>query len=234
MFNADGDQFFKRILANWFLFTMFSIFSVVVQPKALAAPLAVCVVILTYWSVVCAFRTERFSQYATLRLFYTVALVPVMASTLLLMVLHKDFSLSPVLAISIGCIPLLVAGVSYFFMTFWNSPESSLVVHGESVEVVEVPRKGNTALGGVAAVGGSLSFPLFQQYDSAYLFMVSVLVLVSLYMIISNRVNICSLRTLKERELREKCRFTFSNIDEIRKRRTTSLLGRILSVKVEH
>ncbi|MFQ6575870.1 hypothetical protein [Pseudomonas sp. UM16] len=231
MFSVEPERFFVKLFAGWCLFTMFAVSSVVLNFTLLIVPAVVGVLALTYWTVECAFRTERFSTYVTLRLFYSLSVTPMVAFVLLLALMHKHSQSTSLLSVSISCVPLLVTAVAYVWVGTLKNKRSPLVVRGQRVEVIEVEWANNTLLGGASAVIGSLLFPVFQVYNIAYALLLIVLIAVSLYMVLSNKANISALRALKQQEARDRCHYTFMNIEEIREKRAASLLGRIFAVR---
>jgi hypothetical protein len=232
MFSVEAERFFVKLFAGWCLFTMFAISSVVLNFKLLIVPAVVGVLALSYWTVNCAFRTERFSTYATLRLFYSLSVTPMVAFALLLTLMHKQSKSTSLVAVGISCVPLIVTAAAYLWVRALKSKHSPFVVRGQRVEVMEAEWANHTILGGVSAAIGGLLFPLFQAYNIAYSLLLIVLIAVSLYMVLSNKANVAALRALKQQEAREGRHYTFMNIEDIREKRAASLLGRIFAVRV--
>ena len=230
MFSVEPERFFVELFAGWCLFTMFALSSVVLNFTLLIVPAVVGVLTLTYCTVACAFRSERFSTYATVRLFYSLSVSPMVAFVLLLALMHKQSKSTSLVAVSISCMPLIVTAAAYVWMRALKNKRSPFAVRGQRVEVLEVEWVNHRVLGGVSAAIGGLLFPVFQAYSIAYLLLLIVLIAVSLYMVFSNRANISALRALKQQEARDRCHYTFMNIEAIREKRAASLLGRIFAV----
>lgn len=230
MFSVEPERFFVKLFAGWCFFTMFALSSVVLNFTLLIVPAVVGVLTLTYYTVACAFRSDRFSTYATLRLFYSLSVTPMVAFVLLLALMHKQSKPTSLIAVSISCVPLIVTAAAYVWMMALKNKRSPFVVRGQRVEVLEVECVNQRVLGSVSAAIGGLLFPVFQAYSIAYSLLLIVLIAVSLHIVLSNNANISALRALKQQEARDRCHYTLMNIEEIREKRAASLLGRIFAV----
>jgi len=231
MFSVVPEKFFVRIFAGCFLFSMFALSSAVLNPALLLAPAIIFILFLVWWSVDCAFRTESFSKYVTLRMFYSLSLPPALAFALLLALMHKELKSTSLFAVVVSCVPLVITAILYFLVRAFYDHKCTLVVCGQRVEIKEVEPKNQAVLAGVLAAIGGLLFPVFQLYEVAYSLLVIALIGASLYMVLWNRANISALRALKEQEVRARCHYTFMNIEEIREKRAASLIGRLFASK---
>ncbi|MHC2148410.1 hypothetical protein GPJ81_10545 [Pseudomonas alkylphenolica] len=233
MFAAEAESFFSRILATWFFFTMFAFFAAALLPGLLTVPAVIACMGLTYWCVDCAYRTERFGRFAAFRLFSILGLAPVIGFVCALMTASKELKLGPLLSVAFGCIPVIIAVVAYLAVYQWCGQHNDLVVRGQRVEVAEVaPRRGSTVmLSGLAAGLSSMIYPMVKSHNISTVALVLAVVALSLFVIFYYRNNIAAFRELKERETRERCHYTFMNVEEIRERRVASLLGRIFAVR---
>ncbi|MNJ42165.1 hypothetical protein D3C77_371200 [compost metagenome] len=233
MFAIEAENFFSRILATWFFFTMFAFFAAALLPGLLTVPAVIACIGLAYWCIECAYRTERFGRFAAFRLFSILGLAPVIGFVCALMTASKELKLGPVISVAFGCIPVIIAVIAYVAVYQWRSQQDNLVVRGQRVEVTEVaPRGRNTVLlSGLAAGLSSMIYPVFKSHNVSTAALVSAVVAISLFVIFYYRNNIAAFRELKEREAREHCHYTFMNIEEIREKRAASLLGRIFAVR---
>ncbi|WP_422418958.1 hypothetical protein [Pseudomonas sp. GZD-222] len=231
MFAVESERFFLKIFSAWFLFSMLLVFSAGIQPVVLILPVVIAVLVLTYWSVDCAYRTERFSRYATFRLISNLALAPAIAFVMTLAVSHIELKLGPLASVALSSVPLIIAGAAYAVMYAWRSKHSSLHVRGQRVVVVESAQQHHWGVGAVGAGLGSLLYPVFEAHNTSYSVVVFISIVLSLFMVFYHRSSISALRGLKEKESRERCHYTFMNIEEIREKRAASLLGRIFAVR---
>ncbi|AMB86284.1 hypothetical protein AWM79_13615 [Pseudomonas agarici] len=233
MFNVEPHRYLASIWGAWFLFTMLAVFSAGVVPSVLTIPAAAFVIWVTFWCVDCAYRTERFSKYASLRLFTNLGVAPGFAFLMALVATYKQFKLGLGMSILISCMPLAVCMIVYFLLCVWRNPRSSLVVRSQRVEVVEPNQENRWALGAVGGGLGILIYPVFHAYRSPALLLVFLFIVIALFMFFYHRTSISSLRTLKDQEAREHQEYTFMNVEELRSRRATSWIGRIFATKVD-
>lgn len=233
MFHIEPHRFFSRIFGAWFLFTMLAVFSAGIQPTTLILPAVIVVLGLSYWCVNCAYRTERFSKYASLRLFTNLAVAPGFAFVMALVTCYKQLKLDPVTSLLLSSIPIILALVVYAALYGWRSSRSPLIVRGERVEVIEAVQENHWRLGAVGAGLGTLVYPVFHAYKSSSSMLVFLFIVISLFMLFYHRSSIAALRTLKEQESRERRYFTFMNVEEIREKRAASLIGRMFTARAD-
>ncbi|OUM07628.1 hypothetical protein BW686_09210 [Pseudomonas syringae] len=233
MFNIEPHRYLTSIGGAWFLFALLAVFSAGVVPSALTIPAAVFVMWITYWCVDCAYRTEQFSKYASLRLFTNLGVAPGFAFLMALVVTYKQFKLGLGMSVLISCMPLVVCAIVYSLLCVWRSPGRSLVVRSQRVEVVEPHQENRWALGAVGGGLGILTYPVFHAYRSPALLLVFLFMVIALFMLFYHRTSISSLRRLKDQEAREHQEYTFVNVEELRSRRAASWIGRIFSTKVD-
>lgn len=231
MFHSEPHRYLATIWGAWFLFTMIAVFSAGVVPSVLTIPAAVFVLWVTYWCFDCAYRTERFSKYASLRLFTNLGIAPGFAFLMALVATYKQFKLGLGLSLLISCMPLVFCTIVYSSLCIWRSPRKSLVVRSQRVKVVEPNQENRWALGAVGGGFGVLIYPVFHAYRSPALLLVFLFIVIALFMLFYHRTSISSLRTLKDQEAREHQEYTFMNVEELRSRRAASWIGRIFASK---
>lgn len=231
MFSVEPSRYTSTIFGTWFIFTMLAVFSAGILPRVLTIPAVGAVIWLTCWCVDCAYRTERFSKYATLRLFTNLAFAPGFASLLLLVITCKQYKLGVGFAILLSCMPLILAALIYLALYQIRSARSCLVVSSQRVEVVESAQPNQWRLGAVGAGLGTLMYPVFHDFTSPATLLVLLFSVISVFMFFYHRTNIADLRALKEREQREGKEYTFMEIEELRSKRTASWIGRIFATR---
>ncbi|TDV58955.1 hypothetical protein [Pseudomonas sp. LP_7_YM] len=234
MFTVEPYRYTAKIFGTWFLFTLLAVFSAGILPSLLTIPAAGAVVWLTYWCFDCAYRTERFSKYATLRMFTNLTFAPGFTSLLLLIITYKQFKLSASLAILLSCIPLILAASIYLFLYQMRSSKSCLVVSSQRVEVIESVQQNQWILGAIGAGVGTLIYPVFHAYKSPTVLLMFLFSMISVFMFFYHRNNIAALRALKEREQLEGKEYTFMEIEELRSKRAASWIGRLFANKANH
>ena len=227
------ERFFAGIWAFWFLSLMVMVLTMGVGPKIIGLPMGIALLFLFYWCIKCAYRSERFSDYASLRLCFTLSCAPLFAFIISLAITYKQAKLGGIESIAISSLPLVITGIAYALAYNRRGTDNSLHVHGQRVEVSESPRANSWLVGGIGAGLSSLLYPLMQAYNVPMSALVCVLVFLSLYLVFYHRINIASLRALKERERRERRHYTFMELEYIRAVRKASLLGRLFAVRPE-
>lgn len=226
MFDTDPHHFMSIIFSTWLLFTIQAVFSAGILPSLLFFPMCAAVVWLSWWCFNCAYRTEKFTRYANLRLFLNLAFAPGFTFLLVLIAAHKQLKLGPVTSLSLACIPLLIAFVIYVVLYRWRIRATVLVARGNRVEVTAPPFRNQSLQGGIGAAVPSMIYPMVHSYDSPALLLAFIFFAISLFMLFYHRVSIASLRSLKEQELKEQVSYTFMEVERIRARRAASFIGR--------
>jgi len=224
------ERFFGGIWSFWFLLVMFSAFTLGLAPKIVFVPMAVVTVMVFCWCVKCAYRSERFADYASLRLCFSLSVGPLIAFILALAMTYKKARMGGVQALALSSLPLVLTALACAWAHGRKSKSSVWVLRGDRVEVYGQAENVNPwLLGGLSAGLSSVLFPMIKAYDESAAFLLSVLTLISLYMVFYHRHNIAALRALKERERREKRHYTFSDIEYVRGLREASWLARIFA-----
>jgi hypothetical protein len=232
MFHIEPHRYLATIWGAWFLFTLLAVFSAGIIPSVLAIPAAAFVIWITYWCVDCAYRTERFSKYASLRLFTNLGIAPGFAFLTALVATYKQFKLGVGISLLISFLPLIFCTIVYSLLCIWQSPRTSLIVRSQRIEVVEPNQENRWALGTIGGGLGILIYPVFHAYRSPASLLVFLFIIIALFMLFYHRTSISSLRTLKDQETREHKKYTFMNVEDLRSRRAASWIGRIFTTKV--
>ena len=233
MFSVESQRFLSTVFGTWFLFSLLAAFSIGILPEIMTLPAVFAVLWLTYWCINCAYRTERFTKYASLRLFTNLAIAPGFAFVAALVTCYKQLKLNAPLAVFISFVPVFLSLIVYGFLYRWRGGHSPFVVRGQRVEVIGAIQENHWLLGVVGAALGSLTYPVFYAYKSSTSMLVFLFIVISLFMLFYHRSSISALRTLKEQEAREGSCFTFMNIEEIRKKRASSLIGRMFTANID-
>ncbi|MNZ57683.1 hypothetical protein D3C78_756680 [compost metagenome] len=226
------ERFFTKIWAAWFLMVMLSVFLAGVGPKLLTIPAAIAVVLMTLWCIECAYRTERFVNYANLRLFYNLAIAPFFATVTMIAIAYKKMKLDAATSLALGLAPVVLALVAYGLAYYWRSKSSVLQFKGNRVESNEPPQSVQWWQAGVSAALSGLAYPLMKINDVPMTGLVYAFVFISLFMIFYNRDKISALKELKAREVRENRRYTFMDIEGLQSMRAASWLGRLFAVRI--
>ncbi|MFJ4394677.1 hypothetical protein [Pseudomonas sp. NPDC089396] len=225
------DRFFTKIGAAWFLIVMLSVFIAGAGPKLLAIPAVAAVIAMTVWCIECAYRTERFVNYANLRMFFNLAYSPLFATMVTLMLTYKKMKLNALTSLVMGLAPLVLALLAYTLAYYWPGKSSALQFQGIRVESNEPAQAVQWWQAGASAGLGSVAYPLMKSHGVPMTGLIYVFVFLSLFMIFYHRDNITALRKLKAREMREKRRFTFMDIERIQAMRAESWLGRLFAIR---
>lgn len=236
MFQVEPNRFLSQIFGIWFLFTMLAVFSAGILPRILFLPAVISILGLTYWCVSCAYRTERFSKFASLRLFTNLAVAPSFAFVMALVTFYKQLKLEPFISLFFSAIPVIVALFIYVVLYGWRSSSSTspLVVRGDRVEVLDAAQQNRWWLGALGAGVGTLIYPLYHAYfKSSASVLIFLFFVISLFMLFYHRSNIAALRVLKECEARERRSYTFNDVEDIREKRAKSLFGRMFTARVD-
>lgn len=225
------ERFFTKIWAAWFLIVMLAVFISGAAPKLLAIPAVVAVIAMTLWCIECAYRTERFVNYANLRLFFNLSFAPLFATMVTLAITYKKMKLAALTSVALGLAPIVLALLAYALAYYWRSKSSVLQFEGNRVESREPPQKVQWWQAGLSAGLSSLAYPLMKTNDVPMTGLIYGFVFISLFMIFYNRDKISALRELKAREVRENRRYTFMDIESIQDMRAASWLGRLFAVR---
>ncbi|QPN47864.1 hypothetical protein I5S86_13620 [Priestia aryabhattai] len=231
MFVVELERFYTKIFSAGFFYSMVAVFAAGILPGFFLVPAIITVVAFIGWSVVCAYRTERFVTYASFRLFTNLFLGPMLAFALALSVSYKLLKLDPVLVFVLSGAPFAIVGIAYAVVCLCSIDRPVLKVVGGRVDVLEGPPSHSPWLAGLSAGVGSLVYSMIREYDDFYLGVIVLTITISLYMVFYNRHSISSLRALRRQEESSGCQYTFMEIEAIRKKRTASLLGRIFAKK---
>lgn len=231
MFVVELERFYTKIFSAGFFYSMVAVFAAGILPGFFLVPAIITVVAFIGWSVVCAYRTERFVTYASFRLFTNLFLGPLLAFALALSVSYKLLKLDPVLVFVLSGAPFAIVGLAYVVVCLCSIDRPVLKVVGGRVDVLESPPSHSPWLAGLSAGVGSLVYSMIREYDDFYLGVIVLTIAISLYMVFYNRHSISSLRALRRQEESSGCQYTFMEIEAIREKRTASLLGRIFAKK---
>jgi hypothetical protein len=231
MFVVELERFYTKIFSAGFFYSMVAVFAAGILPGFFLVPAIITVVAFIGWSVVCAYRTERFVTYASFRLFTNLFLGPMLAFALALSVSYKLLKLDPVLVFVLSGAPFAIVGLAYVVVCLCSIDRPVLKVVGGRVDVLESPPSHSPWLAGLSAGVGSLVYSMIREYDDFYLGLIVLTIAISLYMVFYNRHSISSLRALRRQEESSGCQYTFMEIEAIREKRTASLLGRIFAKK---
>lgn len=231
MFVVELERFYTKIFSAGFFYSMVAVFAAGILPGFFLVPAIITVVAFIGWSVVCAYRTERFVTYARFRLFTNLFLGPMLAFALALSVSYKLLKLDPVLVFVLSGAPFAIVGLAYVVVCLCSIDRPVLKVVGGRVDVLESPPSHSPWLAGLSAGVGSLVYSMIREYDDFYLGVIVLTIAISLYMVFYNRHSISSLRALRRQEESSGCQYTFMEIEAIREKRTASLLGRIFAKK---
>lgn len=228
------ERFFGGIWAFWFLLLMISVFMLGVAPKIVFVPMAVATVMTFCWCVKCAYRSERFADYASLRLCFSLSVGPLFAFMLAMAITYKKVKMGGLQAVALSSLPLVLTAAACALAYRRKSKASTWVLRGDRVEVYGVEEKVNPwLLGGLSAGLSSVLYPLMKAYSESAASLVCALSLISLYLVFYHRNNLAALRALKERERREKRHYTFSDIEYVRALREASWLGRLFATRTK-
>ena len=225
------ERFFARIWAFWFLTLMISVLTLGVAPKIVFVPMAVASFLTFCWCVKCAYRSERFADFASLRLCFSLTAVPLFAFVLSMAITYKQAKMGGVAALAISAVPLILTALAFALTYGHRSKATSFLLRGERVEVFEPEQANSWVVGGFGAGLSSLLYPMIKNYNSSMAVVLCVMVFISLYLVFYNRTNIASLRALKERECREARQYTFLEIEYVRALRDASWLARVFALK---
>ncbi|WP_052750483.1 hypothetical protein [Pseudomonas putida] len=231
MFVVELERFYTKIFSAGFFYSMVAVFAAGILPGFFLVPAIITVVAFIGWSVVCAYRTERFVTYASFRLFTNLFLGPMLAFALALSVSYKLLKLDPVLVFVLSGAPFAIVGLAYVVVCLCSIDRPVLKVVGGRVDVLESPPSHSPWLAGLSAGVGSLVYSMIREYDDFYLGVIVLTIAISLYTVFYNRHSISSLRALRRQEESSGCQYTFMEIEAIREKRTASLLGRIFAKK---
>lgn len=228
------ERFFGGIWAFWFLLLMISVFMLGVAPKIVFVPMAVATVMTFFWCVKCAYRSERFADYASLRLCFSLSVGPLFAFMLAMAITYKKVKMGGLQAVALSSLPLVLTAAGCALAYWRKSKASTWVLRGDRVEVYGDEEKVNPwLLGGLSAGLSSVLYPLMKAYSESAALLVCALSLISLYLVFYHRNNLAALRALKERERREKRHYTFSDIEYVRALREASRLGRLFATRTK-
>lgn len=225
------DRFFSQIWAGWLFFLMISVFSLAVEPKILIIPVVSIMLGLLYWCVTCAYCSERFSTYASLRLFFGLGFVPAIAFLAALATTLKQIKLDVYTSLLMSSVPLVVALFTYAVVQALPSKTISLRTRGKGVEILETSPPQTWCAGGAGAGLSGLLYPVFQNYNTSLGWLVLFLIFMSVFLTVYHRANIHAVKALRIREAKERTHYTFINVEEIRAIRAKSLLGRMFAIK---
>lgn len=231
MLVVELERFFAKIFAAGFFYSLFAVFAAGIMPNVLFVPAIITILLFIYWSVMCAYRTERFTTYARFRLLTNIFLAPMLAFVLILAVSYKRAGLGPGISFALSCVPFALVALAYFAMRSRPVAVPLLNVVGVRVDVLEEASPHSPWLGGLSAAAGGLAYSVFRQYDSLYVGVIVLAVTISMYMVFYSRHSISSLRALRRQEASEGCQYTFMDIEGVREKRADSLLGRLFAIK---
>ncbi|MFJ4353086.1 hypothetical protein ACIPZ5_19550 [Pseudomonas sp. NPDC089428] len=231
MLAVELDRFFAKILAAGFFYSMFAAFAAGIMPQVFFVPAIITLLVCVYWSMVCAYRTERFTTYASFRLLTNLFVAPMLAFVLILAVSYKRAKLDPVSAVALSCVPFVIVGFAYVVLRQRPVERQVLEVVGGRVDVLEEASSHSPWMAGVSATVGGLVYSAFRQYDSLYMGVIVLAISISIYMVFYCRHSISSLRALRQQEASEGCQYTFMDIEGVREKRAGSLLGRLFAIK---
>ncbi|MFJ4065650.1 hypothetical protein ACIPW4_10165 [Pseudomonas sp. NPDC089996] len=227
------ERFFARIWAFWFLMLMISALTLGVAPKIVFVPMAVASLLTFCWCVKCAYRSERFTDFASLRLCFSLSAVPLFAFVLSMAITYKQAKMEGMVALAISLIPLILTAAAFALAYRRRSKTSAFLLRGERVEIHEPEQANSWVVGGLGAGLSSLLYPMIKNYNGAMAAVLCVMVFISLYLVFYHRNNIASLRALKEREHREARQYTFFEIEYVRALREASWLARLFKLKCQ-
>lgn len=229
MFNVEPHRYISMIFSSWLLLTMPAVFAIGILPGILIVPMLVFVGWLTYVCIDCAYRTERFSRFADLRMLTNLGFGPAFASLAILIASYKQFKFGPLASILLGCAPFAMAFALYLIFYMYRTPNDLLTVRSGYVDVAEVPQSNRWVHGAIGSGLGGLLYPIVHAYQSPSSILALLFVVISLFMFFYHRVSISALRSIKEQEFRMGEEFTIKHIDEIRLRRSASWIGRLFA-----
>jgi len=225
------ERFFARIWAFWFLMLMISVLTLGVAPKIVFVPMAVVSLLTFCWCVKCAYRSERFTDFASLRLCFSLSAMPLFAFVLSMAITYKQSKMGGVPALAISLIPLIVTAAAFALAYGRRSKASTFLLRGDRVEVFEPEQANSWIVGGLGAGLSSLLYPMIKNYNGSMAIVLCVMVFISIYLVFYHRNNIASLRALKERERREARQYTFFEIEYVRALRDASWLAQLFKLK---
>jgi hypothetical protein len=225
------ERFFARIWAFWFLMLMISVLTLGVAPMIVFVPMAVASLLTFCWCVKCAYRSERFTDFASLRLCFSLSAVPLFAFVLSMAITYKQSKMGGIPALAISLIPLLLTAAAFALAYGRRSKASAFLLRGDRVEVFEPEQANSWIVGGLGAGLSSLLYPMIKNYNGSMAIVLCVMVFISIYLVFYHRNNIASLRALKERERREARQYTFFEIEYVRELRDASWLARFFKLK---
>lgn len=225
------DRFFFRIWAGWFLTLVISIMVFGIGPSFLVIPVAIGSALTFLWCLRCAYQSESFSYFASLRLWFSIGMGPMIAFAISHMVLHglRGFHWAQSFLISI--LPFAFVVLMYMFFHFGKGGRDVFILQGKRVDVHEPQPNNPWLLAGVSAGLSGMLYSAMQEHGIPMESLVFLMIGASLYHVFYLRDRIYSLRRLKERERREKCLYTFQSIEYIRELRQASFLGRLFAPK---
>ncbi|MBA6096177.1 hypothetical protein H4C80_03310 [Pseudomonas juntendi] len=225
------ERFFARIWAFWFLMLMISVLTLGVAPKVVFVPMAVVSLLTFCWCVKCAYRSERFADFASLRLCFSLSAMPLFAFILSMAITYKQAKMEVMTALAISMIPLVLTAVAFALAYGRRTKVSSFMLHGDRVEVSEPGQANSWIVGGLGAGLSSLLYPMIKTYNNSMAVVLCVMLFISLYLVFYHRNNIASLRALIERERREARQYLLSEVEYVRALRDASWLARLFKLK---
>ncbi|MEX0297120.1 hypothetical protein AAH995_28080 [Pseudomonas putida] len=181
MFVVELERFYTKIFSAGFFYSMVAVFAAGILPGFFLVPAIITVVAFIGWSVVCAYRTERFVTYASFRLFTNLFLGPMLAFALALSVSYKLLKLDPVLVFVLSGAPFAIVGLAYVVVCLCSIDRPVLKVVGGRVDVLESPPSHSPWLAGLSAGVGSLVYSMIREYDDFYLGVIVLTIAISLY-----------------------------------------------------
>lgn len=225
------ERFFARIWAFWFLMVMISVLTLGVAPKIIFVPMAIGSLITFCWCVKCAYRSEKFTDFASLRLCFSLSAMPLFAFVLSMAITYKQARMGVMAALAISMVPLVLTAAAFALAYGRKIKVSSFLLRGDRVEVFEPGQTNSWIAGGLGAGLSSLLYPMLKNYNGSMAIVLCVMVFISLYLVFYHRTNIASLRALKERERCEARQYTFFDVEYVRALREASWLARLFKLK---
>ena len=132
-------------------------------------------------------------------------------------------------SLAISSLPLIFTALAYALAYRFRCKASVFHLRGERVEIFESRSANSWLVGGLGAGGSSLLYPVIESYNNSMVVLLYVMVLISMYLVFYNRINIASLRTLKERERQESRHYAFFELEYVRALRGASWLARLFA-----
>jgi len=205
-----------------------------VGPSFLTIPIAVGSVLTFLWCVKCAYQSERFSDFVAFRLFFSLAVGPILAFVFSHMLMYGLRGVHWAQSLFISALPIVLVALMYVLFYSSKGRRDVFIIQGGSVDI-QGPKPNNPwLLAGVSAGGGGMVYSAMQEHGIPMESLVFLIVAASLYNVFYFRNHIFSLKSLKQRERRENCHYTFKDIEHIRELRQASFLGRLFAVRNKH